>query len=162
MLPKAHLTLHSRMSGSRLVITSWLSGSLRSVLYSSSVYSCHLFLEKNYQPRILHPLQISFKKGVEVNTLYTYRNSSPAVLYQQRMWKDILLAEEKHPRMETCVYTKEEQSKKQLPQQIYWFLSLFRWLWKVIRRALNRMKMKTMHQNMCNSLNTGLRRKPNI
>ena len=37
MLPKAHLTLHSRMSGSRLVITPlWLSGSLRSFLYSSS------------------------------------------------------------------------------------------------------------------------------
>ena len=45
MLPKAHLTLHSRMSGSRWVITpSWLSGSWRYFLYSSSVYSCHLFL----------------------------------------------------------------------------------------------------------------------
>ena len=42
MLSKAHLTSHSRMSGSRLVITpSWLSGSWKSVLYSS-VYSCHL------------------------------------------------------------------------------------------------------------------------
>ena len=45
MLPKAHLTSHSRMSGSRWVITpSWLSGSWRSFLYSSSLYSCHLFL----------------------------------------------------------------------------------------------------------------------
>ena len=45
MFPKAHLTSHSRMSGSRWVITpSWLSGSWRSFLYSSSVYSCHLFL----------------------------------------------------------------------------------------------------------------------
>ena len=44
MLSKAHLTSHSRMSGSRWVITpSWLSGSWRSFLYSSSVYSCHLF-----------------------------------------------------------------------------------------------------------------------
>ena len=44
-LPKAHLTSHSRMSGSRWVITpSWLSGSLRPFLYSSSVYSCHFFL----------------------------------------------------------------------------------------------------------------------
>ena len=43
MLPKAHLTSHSRMSGSRWVITSsWLPGSWRSLLYSS-VYSCHLF-----------------------------------------------------------------------------------------------------------------------
>ena len=45
MLPKAHLTSHSRMSGSRWGITPlWLPGSLRSFLYSSSVYSCHLFL----------------------------------------------------------------------------------------------------------------------
>ena len=40
MLPKAHLTSHSRMFGSSWVITPlWLSGSLRSFLYSSSVYS---------------------------------------------------------------------------------------------------------------------------
>ena len=39
MLPRAHLTLHSRMSGSRLVITPlWLYGSWRSFLYSSSLY----------------------------------------------------------------------------------------------------------------------------
>ena len=45
MFPKAHLTSHSKMSGSRWVITPlWLSGSWRSFLYSSSVYSCHLFL----------------------------------------------------------------------------------------------------------------------
>ena len=45
MVPKALLTSHSRMSGSRWVITpSWLFGSWRSFLYSSSVYSCHLFL----------------------------------------------------------------------------------------------------------------------
>ena len=45
MLSKAHLTSHSRMSGSRWVITpSWLSGSWSSFLYSSSVYSCYLFL----------------------------------------------------------------------------------------------------------------------
>ena len=44
MLPKAHLTSDSRMSGSSWVITpSWLPGSLRYFLYSS-VYSCHLFL----------------------------------------------------------------------------------------------------------------------
>ena len=45
MLPKAHMTLHSRISGSSWVITPlWLSGSWRFFLYSSSVYSCHLFL----------------------------------------------------------------------------------------------------------------------
>ena len=45
MLPKAYLTLHSRMSGSRWVITPlWLSESWRYTLYSSSVYSYHLIL----------------------------------------------------------------------------------------------------------------------
>ena len=40
-----HLTSHSRMSGSRWVITpSWLPGLWRSFLYRSSVYSCNLFL----------------------------------------------------------------------------------------------------------------------
>ena len=42
MLPKAHLTSHSRMSDSRWVITPlWLSGSW---FFFFSVYSCHLFL----------------------------------------------------------------------------------------------------------------------
>ena len=45
LLPKAHLTSHSRMSGSRWVITSsWLSKSWRPFLDSSSVFSCHRFL----------------------------------------------------------------------------------------------------------------------
>ena len=45
ILPMAHLTSHSKMSGSRWVSTPpWLSRSWRSFLYSSSVYSCHLFL----------------------------------------------------------------------------------------------------------------------
>ena len=45
MVSKAHLTSHSRMSGSRWVITPlWLSLSWRSFLCRSSVYSCHLFL----------------------------------------------------------------------------------------------------------------------
>ena len=46
MLPKAHLTSHSRVFGTRRVITpSWLSGSWRSFLYSSSVYAGHLLLD---------------------------------------------------------------------------------------------------------------------
>ena len=45
MLPKVHLTSDIRMSGSRWVITpSLLFESLRSFLYSSSVYFYHLFL----------------------------------------------------------------------------------------------------------------------
>ena len=54
MLSKARLTSHSRMSVSRWVITpSWLSGSWRSFLYSSSVYSCHLFLISSASVRSL-------------------------------------------------------------------------------------------------------------
>ena len=45
MLPKVHLTSHSRMSVSRWVSTPlWLSRSLRSFSYHSFVYSYHLFL----------------------------------------------------------------------------------------------------------------------
>ena len=45
MLPKVHLTSYFKISDSRWVITpSWLSGLLRPFLYSSSVYSFHLFL----------------------------------------------------------------------------------------------------------------------
>jgi len=46
ILPKAHLTSHSRMSGPRWVITPlWLSGSWSYFfLYRFSVYSWHLFL----------------------------------------------------------------------------------------------------------------------
>ena len=53
-LSKAHLTSHSRMSGSRWVITPlWLSRSWRSFLYSSSVHSCHLFLISSASVRSL-------------------------------------------------------------------------------------------------------------
>ena len=45
VLPKAYLTSHSRKSGFEWeTIPSWLSESLRSFLYTSSVYSFHLFL----------------------------------------------------------------------------------------------------------------------
>ena len=45
MLPKAHLTSHSRISDSRqMIIPLWLSESWRSFLYSSFVYSCHLLI----------------------------------------------------------------------------------------------------------------------
>ena len=52
MLPKAHLTSHSRMTCSRWVIApSWLSRSWRSFLYSSSVYSWHLLLISSVSDR---------------------------------------------------------------------------------------------------------------
>ena len=61
MLPKAHLTSLYRMSGCRWVITpSWLTGSWRSFLYSSSVYSCHLFLISSASVR-----SISFLSFIE-------------------------------------------------------------------------------------------------
>ena len=45
MLHKAQMTSLSRRSGSRwVIIPLWFSGSWRSFLYNSSVYSCHLFL----------------------------------------------------------------------------------------------------------------------
>ena len=47
MLPKAHLTSHSRMSGSRwvwVITPSGLSGSWKSSLCDSSVCPCHVFL----------------------------------------------------------------------------------------------------------------------
>ena len=53
MFPKAHLTSHSRRSGSRwVIIPSWLFGSWRSYL-CSSVYSCHLFLISSASVRSL-------------------------------------------------------------------------------------------------------------
>ena len=51
---KAHLTSHSRMSGSRCMITpSLLSGLWRSFLYSSSVFSCYLFLISSASVRLI-------------------------------------------------------------------------------------------------------------
>ena len=44
MLPKAHLTSHPGCLARRVITPLWLSGSWRYFLYSSSVYSCHLFL----------------------------------------------------------------------------------------------------------------------
>ena len=61
MLPNAHLTSHSRMSGSMwvwVITSSWLSGLWRSFLYSSSVYSCHLYLISSASLRSI-PFQAS-------------------------------------------------------------------------------------------------------
>ena len=62
ILPKAHLTLHFRMSGSRwVIIPLWLSGSWRSFLYSSSVYSCHLFLISSASVRSIHTISVLYR-----------------------------------------------------------------------------------------------------
>ena len=61
MFPKVHLTSHSMMSGSRwLILPSWLSGLLRSFLYNSSVYSCHLFLMSYASVRSIHTISVFF------------------------------------------------------------------------------------------------------
>ena len=66
MFHKVHLTPHSRMSGSRwVIIPLWLSGSWRSLLYSSSVYSWHLFLISSASVR-----SIPFFKGLLIAFLY--------------------------------------------------------------------------------------------
>ena len=56
MPPMVFLTSYSRMSGSRWLITPplWLSGSWRSFLYSSSVYSCHFFLPSSVLLGLCH------------------------------------------------------------------------------------------------------------
>ena len=54
MFPNNYMTWHSRMTGCRwVIIPSWLSGSLRSSLCNSSVYSCHLFLISSASVRSL-------------------------------------------------------------------------------------------------------------
>ena len=59
MFPKAHLTSHSWISGSRWVTTlSWLSGKLRPFLYNTFLYSCHFFLISSASVRSL--LLLSF------------------------------------------------------------------------------------------------------
>ena len=60
MLPKAHLTLYSRMSGWWVTTPPWFSGSLRPFLFSSSMHSFPLFLNSSAAFRsltfpLLHP-----------------------------------------------------------------------------------------------------------
>ena len=62
-LPMAHLTSYSTMSGSRWVTTPlWLSGSLTIFLYSSSVYSGHLFLISS--PSVRSLIFLSFIESI--------------------------------------------------------------------------------------------------
>ena len=79
MLPKAHLTSQSMMSGSRWVITpSWLSWSWSSVLYCSPVYSCLLFLISSASVRSLPFLSFIkpiFAKNVPLISLIFLKRS---------------------------------------------------------------------------------------
>ena len=94
MLPKAHLTSHSRIPGSRwVIIPSWLSGSWRPFLYSSSVYSCHLWSRAKAN-RILSRKPTGHSKyppptTQEITQTWTspdgqYLNQIDCILYSQR------------------------------------------------------------------------------
>ena len=87
MLSKAHSTSHSRISGSRWVITpSWLSGSWRSVLYSS-VYSYHLFLISSASVRsipflsFIEPIFAWYVPLVSLNFLKEISSLSHSVVF---------------------------------------------------------------------------------
>ena len=69
MLPKAHFTLHSRMSGSRWVtIPPSLSGSWRSFLHSSSVYSYYLFLVSSaHTISVLHCAHLCMESSLDIS-----------------------------------------------------------------------------------------------
>ena len=92
VLPKAHLTSHSKMSASRWVITPlWLSGSWRSFLYSSSVYSRHLFLISSAYVRSLQFLSFIepiFARNVSLVSLIFLKRSLvfPVLLFSSISW----------------------------------------------------------------------------
>ena len=78
MLPKALLISHSRMSGSRWVITpSWSSGSWRAFFYSSSVYSSYLFLISSASVR-----SIPFLSFIE--TIFAWNSPLVSLLFLKR------------------------------------------------------------------------------
>ena len=78
MLSKAHLTSHSRMCDSRWVITpSWLSGSWRYFLYSSSVHYFHLFLVSSASVR-----SISFLSFIEA--IFTWNVPLLSLIFLKR------------------------------------------------------------------------------
>ena len=78
MLPTAHLTSHSRISGSIWVITPlWFCVSLRYILYSYSVYSCHLFLVSSISARSILFLSFIvpiFAWNISLESLIFYRS----------------------------------------------------------------------------------------
>ena len=83
MLSKAHLTSHSSMSGSTsVIIPLWLSWSWRSFLYSSSVYSCHLFLISSAS---VHYLILNCRK-TDWNIIWA--NSCCGPCYPKEMFKN--------------------------------------------------------------------------
>ena len=94
MLPKAHLTLHSRMSGSRWMIRLlWLSWSWRSFLYSSSVNFCHLFLMSSASVRsipFLSFIEPIFAWNISLISLIFLKRSLviPVLLFSSFLYTD--------------------------------------------------------------------------
>ena len=82
MLSKAHLTSHSRMSGSRWVITpSWLSGSWRYFLYSCSVYSYHLFLISSHTISVPYRAHLCMKCSLGISNFLEEISSLSILLF---------------------------------------------------------------------------------
>ena len=88
MLSKAHLTSHSRMSGSRWVIkASQLSGSWRSFLYTSSVYSCQLFLISSASFSALYWVHLCMKCSLGTsNFLEEFFHLSHSIVFLCLRW----------------------------------------------------------------------------
>ena len=88
MLPQAHLTSHSRKSGSRWVTTpSWSSGSLRSFLYSSSVYYCQVFPISSASHRSLRFLSLILVIPTRLRYTLQYYIGEDHVIIQGHSWR---------------------------------------------------------------------------
>ena len=83
MLPNALLTSHSRMFGSRWMTTpSWISGSLKPFLYSSSLYFCHLFLISSASViSILYSVHLCMKCFLGISNFLRRSLVSPILLF---------------------------------------------------------------------------------
>ena len=85
MLPKFHLTSHSRMSGCRWVMThSWLPGSWKSFLYIFSVYFCHLFLIFSASGRFIYFLSfivLIFAWNIPLESLIFLKSLSHSIVF---------------------------------------------------------------------------------
>ena len=93
MLPKAHLTSCSRISDCMCMTTSLcLSGSVRPFLYSSSVYSYHLFLISSVSVMEIKT-KINKWDLIKLKSFYTVKKTISKVKRQPSEWKKIIANE---------------------------------------------------------------------
>ena len=93
MLPKAHLTSCSRISDCMCLTTSLcLSGSVRPFLYSSSVYSHHLFLISSVSVMEIKT-KINKWDLIKLKSFYTVKKTISKVKRQPSEWKKIIANE---------------------------------------------------------------------